>query len=79
MGLPCLKEYYHVAQLRSLVCLCSPIYDAAWEEIEGTTINGIPITALLSDNKLLAVQDIPEDSITGSFIKSWQEITKIAI
>lgn len=36
MGLP---EYYHVAQLRPLVCLCSPTYMAAWKEIEGTMIN----------------------------------------
>lgn len=52
MGLPCLMEYYHAAQLRPLVCLCSPTYNAAWKEIEGTMINGIPVTALLSDNKL---------------------------
>lgn len=74
MGLPCLIEYSHAAQLRLLVCLCSPTYNAAWKEIEGTTINGIPVTALLSNNKLQVEQKIPEDSITGSFLKSWQEI-----
>lgn len=77
MGLPCLQEYYHVAQLRPLVCLCSPTYTAAWKEIEGTMINGIPITTLLSDNKLLGEQEIPDDSIIGSFLESWQEIVKI--
>lgn len=34
MGLPGLKEYYHVAQLRHFVCLCSPTYNAAWKEME---------------------------------------------
>ena len=77
MGLPCLQEYYYAAQLRPLVCLCSPSYTAAWKEIEGTMVKGIPITALLNDNKLQEEQEIPEDSITGSFLKSWQEITKI--
>lgn len=74
MDLPCLKDYYHVAQLRPLVCLCSPIYDAAWKEIEGTEINGIPITALLSDNKLQVEQNISEHSISDNFFKPWQEI-----
>lgn len=77
MGLPCLQEYYYAAQLRPLVCLCSPTYTAAWKEIEGTMIKGIPITALLGDNKLQREQEIPEDSITGSFLKPWQEIIKI--
>ena len=40
-------------------------------------IKGIPITALLSDNKLRREHEIPEHSITGSFLKSWQEIIKI--
>lgn len=77
MSLPCLQDYYHAAQLRSLVCLCSPTYTATWKEIEIMTLNGIPVTALLSDNKLLEEQDIPDDSITGSFLKSWQAIVKI--
>ena len=61
MGLSCLQEYYHAAQLRPLVCLYSPTYTAAWKEIESTMIKGIPITALLSDNKLQREQKIPED------------------
>ena len=42
MGLPSLQEYYHAAQLRPLVCLCSPTYTAAWKGIEGMMIKGIP-------------------------------------
>ena len=70
LGLPCLQDYYHAAQLRPLICLCSPTYTAAWKDIEGTTIKGIPITALLGDDKLQREQKIPEDSVTGSFLKS---------
>lgn len=77
MGIPCLQDYYHAAQLRPLVCLCSPTYTAAWKEIESTKLNRIPITALLSDNKLLEEQEILDDSITGSSLKSWQTIVKI--
>ena len=40
-------------------------------------VKGIPITALLNDNKLQGEQEIPEGSITGSFLKSRQEIAKI--
>ena len=77
MGLPCVQDYYHAAQLRPLVCLCSPIYVAAWKDVAGTMIKGIRITALINDNKFQEEQEIPEDSITSSFLKSWQEIVKI--
>lgn len=77
MGLLCLHDYYHAAQLRPLVCLWSSTYPAAWKDIEGTKVKGIPITALLSDNKLQEEQEIPEDSITPNSLKSWLEIIKI--
>lgn len=77
MGLPCLHDYYHAAQLRPSVCLFSPTYTAAWKEIESTMVMGVPITALLSDNKLQGEQEIPDNSLAGSFLKSWQTIVKI--
>uniref|UniRef100_A0A3B3YC12 non-specific serine/threonine protein kinase n=1 Tax=Poecilia mexicana TaxID=48701 RepID=A0A3B3YC12_9TELE len=52
-----------------------PLYTAAWKEMVGATIKGIPITALLGDYKLQEEQQIPEDSITGGFLKSWQELS----
>lgn len=77
MALPCLREYYYAAQMRPLVCLCSPTYDAAWKEVEGTMIKDIPITALLSDNKLWKEWEILKGSVTGSFLGPWQEIVKL--
>lgn len=49
MSLPCLQGYYYAAQLRPLICLCSPSYYAGWKEVEGTEIKGIPLMALLTD------------------------------
>lgn len=40
-------------------------------------IKGIPITALLSNNKLQDSQEIPEALVAGSFLKPWQEIVKV--
>ncbi len=43
MGLPCLQEYYHAAQLRPLICLCTQAYSAKWKEIESAMTEGAPI------------------------------------
>lgn len=40
-------------------------------------IKGIPVSALLSDSKLQVEQEIPGDSVTGSFLKPWKEIVRI--
>lgn len=77
MGLPCLQEYYYAAQLRPLVCLCSPTYTAGWKEIEGTMVKGIPISALLADNKLQGELMVSDDPMSDIRLKSWQEIVKI--
>lgn len=52
MSLPCFQKYYFAAQLRPLVCLCSPTYTAGWKCIEGSTIRGLSHSALISDMKL---------------------------
>lgn len=76
MGLPCLRDYYNVAQLRPLVCICSPTYSAGWKDIEGTTVQGIPITALLTDDKLRGTLRVPDDPMFNTLVKSWQDTTK---
>ncbi len=34
MGLPKLKEYFYAAQLRHIVCWCTPDYTAKWKDME---------------------------------------------
>ena len=46
MTLPCLKDYYVAAQLRGLVLLCNPTYEAKWKDIEFSLMN-IPIQSVL--------------------------------
>lgn len=77
MGLPSLREYYFAAQLRPLVCLCSPVYTAGWKDLEGTEIQEIPIKALIADTKLQAKIDLSSENISCTMIKSWNEATKL--
>lgn len=76
MGLSCLQEYYYSAQLRPLICLCSPIYTASWKDVEGTTVKNIPIPALLADSKLQGELLVTDDPMQDILLKSWQEIVK---
>lgn len=53
ISLQCLCDYYYAAQLRPLICLCSPTYSSGWKDVEGTVINGVPIMALLADKNIV--------------------------
>ena len=77
MSLPCLQEYYYAAQLRPLVCLCSPIYKAGWKEIENITIKGVPITALLADKNLRNELMVSGDFMSDTLLTVWQDVIKI--
>lgn len=70
MGLPCLKEYYYAAQLRPLVCLCSPTYRAGWKEVEGTMVKNTPIMALLADRNLQDRLMVSDEPISDILLKS---------
>ncbi len=52
MGLPCFQEYCYAAQLRALICLCTPAFSARWKEIESAMTEGIPIAAMVADMEL---------------------------
>uniref|UniRef100_A0A3P9MGF8 Reverse transcriptase domain-containing protein n=1 Tax=Oryzias latipes TaxID=8090 RepID=A0A3P9MGF8_ORYLA len=32
-NLPCLQDYFCAAQLRPLICMCSPVYTAGWKDL----------------------------------------------
>ena len=52
IALPCLKSYYQAAQIKTLLNLCDPSYLARWKEIDCSTTDGVPIQAIIGDNKL---------------------------
>lgn len=56
VALPCLKDYYISAQLRTLVCWCNMDYRARWKEIEIKFSKGCPLQARLGDKKLVKYQ-----------------------
>lgn len=73
-GLPCLRDYYYAAQIRPLICLCSPTYSAGWKDAEGTCIKGIPIITLLSDKKLLTKINLTDDFMYESLCNTWNKL-----
>lgn len=51
ISLPCSREHYN-KQIRALICFCKSDYTAGWTDVEGTTVKGIPVRALLGEIKL---------------------------
>lgn len=52
LALPCLKSYYQAALLKTLLHLCDPSYSARWKGIEMGTTDGVPVQAIIGDDKL---------------------------
>lgn len=52
LALPCFRSYYQAAQIKILVNLCNPSYFAKWKEIETESVQGIPVQALIGDDRL---------------------------
>ena len=75
VGLPCLHEYYYAAQLRPLVCWCSPSYSARWKDIESAMIEGVPIAAIIADSKL--TNNMKNNLWINIALKIWQETVKL--
>lgn len=76
LALPILKDYYKAAQLRPLICWCTPSYKAIWKNIEQTMGQGFPISALIGVPSLqnnIIDQDNPW--ITNS-LQQWSDILK---
>lgn len=78
LGLPCLRDYYYAAQLRPLVCWCTPSYSARWMDIELKMSRGIPLAAIIADNilvnNMLDNNNNPWINIT---LKIWQKTVKL--
>lgn len=76
LGLPNLQDYYLAAQLRPLICLCSPQYKAGWKDIEDTSVEGMPLISVLMDKELQDELRTPHDSILYTLLDSWKKIVK---
>lgn len=77
MGLPCLQEYYYAAQLRPLICLCTPTYSARRKKIESAIIGGIPIAAMIADNELQNKMVNKDNPWINKLLETWQETVKL--
>lgn len=63
LGLPNIWAYYLAAQMRPLICLCSTSFNAGWKDIEGTSVEGIPLISVLIDKEIQDELMIPHDSL----------------
>lgn len=77
LDLPNLQGYYLAAQLRLLICLCSPSYNAGWKDIEGSSVDGIPLMFVLLDKEVQDELMIPQDSKLSTMLDSWKKTAKI--
>ena len=75
MALPNLKEYYHAAQLRFLVCWCRPGYEAKWKGIELDQGEG-RIQNLLANKISKKRMETELSPITKFTIEIWNDIVK---
>lgn len=73
-ALPCLKEYYHAAQLRPLLCICNPDFRARWKDIENDNLKRPPIEALMADEHLTKIYIKELNPWTSNLLKIWQGI-----
>uniref|UniRef100_A0A8C6SP44 Reverse transcriptase domain-containing protein n=1 Tax=Neogobius melanostomus TaxID=47308 RepID=A0A8C6SP44_9GOBI len=76
LSLPCLRDYYHSAQLRPLVCLCDPLFRSRWKDIEERASNGPPIQAMIADDKLQSHLKDPDNPWIKSVFKIWNGVCK---
>nr|AAD02930.1 reverse transcriptase [Oryzias latipes] len=75
-NLPCLQDYFCAAQLRPLICMCSPVYTAGWKDLELKTFEKIPLKALLADLKLQGELLLQDDPLLSMMIKTWNDTVK---
>ena len=73
LGLPCLHDYYCAAQLRTLVCWCTSSYSARWKDIETAMAQGIPLAAIIGDDKLINNMKSKNNPWINTTLKIWQE------
>lgn len=73
LALPNLREYFYAAQLKYMVCWCSPEYYAKWKNIELTQSKSLPQTRL--GEKHYRRQE--DDNFTVSeTLKTWTDIVR---
>lgn len=77
LALPCLKDYYRAAQLRTLICWCNPNFVSRWKDIEIALTDNIPIQAMIAD-KSLRIHLIDKDNPWIRLpLKIWNDVVKM--
>ena len=75
MALPNLKEYFHSAQIRPIVCWCDERYEAKWKSLE-QYVQGREIQSLIGGGKDAKDLIKQMDRITQFTFKVWYDTTR---
>uniref|UniRef100_A0A096M9G4 Reverse transcriptase domain-containing protein n=1 Tax=Poecilia formosa TaxID=48698 RepID=A0A096M9G4_POEFO len=75
LGLPRLREYFWAAQLRHVVCWCSPDYSARWKDME-KEFGGCPIQSIIGDEDRYEKNKKYKDPITNFTLETWFKTLK---
>lgn len=75
MALPNLKEYFHAAQLRPVVCWCAKDHEAKWKNLE-LNVQGRGNSSLTGDEEEAKDLFKQIDAITQFSLKLWYSIVR---
>lgn len=73
MAVPNLKDYFYSAQIKPIMTLCNPTYQARWKDIELGIMSNPPIQAILGNKDCGGVLDELENPWLKSSLKSWSD------
>lgn len=62
MSLPNFKDYFYAAQIRPLIKLCNPSFQARWKDIELSNLADPPLQAVLTHKHLGGLIDKVESA-----------------
>ena len=74
MVLPKLKAYYSAAQIKPLINICTPTYQARWKDIELSLINDPPISAVLPHKNLAGFIHDVKNPFLKAQLKIWNTV-----
>lgn len=74
MALPNFKDYFYAAQIRPLINLCNPSFQARWKDIELSTLVDPPVQAILPQKHLGKCIDKVQNPWIKVQLKIWNMI-----
>ena len=68
--------YFNSAQIRAMLYWCDLEFEAQWKNIECSVMPGVPLQALLEDDKRLSHLEQVENPWVKSVLTTWKKLIK---